>query len=286
VLRLADACMTDTRLSAEEEQLWRAVEQVGRLDHHPEAHAARLKVWLVQWRSLYEQPTDVATESAASDPHSSSRRSVGAAATPNRPAGLSAAPSPATGPLPKRNGAAAGAPPSPSASDSFSQRLGSWEIASSLESYVLHRPMIRADCRLQPTEELALLDHHLGHLALTETLPTNAVQVAAQLAAYHDSLIDTLEPSVAAATPFTARGRRRYRPLFDSVAGGLSPLQSADWFDHAICARALLDAGPGIPSTRANSDAAPLRLLGGHSQLAQGFAGEVKPVFIVSQKRN
>eukprot|EP00967_Tisochrysis_lutea_P077311 scaffold104956_cov28-Tisochrysis_lutea.AAC.11 len=44
VLRLADACMADTRLSVEEQQLWEAIENVGREDNHPEAHAARLKV--------------------------------------------------------------------------------------------------------------------------------------------------------------------------------------------------------------------------------------------------
>jgi hypothetical protein len=44
VLKLADACMADTRLSAEEEQLWQAIEEAGNVDQHPEAHAARLKV--------------------------------------------------------------------------------------------------------------------------------------------------------------------------------------------------------------------------------------------------
>lgn len=244
VLRLADACMTDTRLSAEEEQLWRAVEEVGLFDDHPEADAARLKVWLVQRRSLsgrqLQQP-----------PPSTVRSSTPVASSPQTS-------TPAVQPSPILiHATERPAPPLP-------LRLGRWDIASSLESYFLHRQMIRADCRLQPSDELALLQDHLEKLhAAPESRQPPGSEIGARLARYHDRLLEGHEASL-------AHGRQRcYSSVFETAAPGPSPLRSARWFDIDIFAPGLLDESGELEQGKG-----ALRVVG-NAQLAQGcFAGE------------
>lgn len=304
VLKLADACMADTRLSAEEEQLWAAIEEAGNIDHHPEAHAARLKVhvpasprpssalaprsppfstppphtpnqiWLVVWRWRFENPLDhpPGAEMDVSSTHVSIRASlIGAAATPpSRHNALTFTPTPSTTP-----GSQRGRRAPPTADPAAAHlRLGSWDLSASLESYVLHRPMIRANCRLQPEEELALLSRQLGTLtaaASREPLTPQAAHVAAELAAYHDALLDAARPTTS--EPPLARARPRFRQAFETAPSGPSPLASAVWFDETVRARALLSP-PDDGSPQPAPPPLPSVLKAPSAQPAQDFTGE------------
>ncbi len=62
--RLAESCITDAKLSAEEAQLWELLALAG-ADTHPDAHAVRLKLALVLMGSEPDTmavPWDVAAE--------------------------------------------------------------------------------------------------------------------------------------------------------------------------------------------------------------------------------
>mmetsp|Transcript_4233 Transcript_4233/g.11646 ORF Transcript_4233/g.11646 Transcript_4233/m.11646 type:complete len:399 (+) Transcript_4233:137-1333(+) len=208
------------------------------------------QVKLVQWRCRFDSPLEqtISTESDGTSSFASLRSSILPAH--NTPSRSTAAITPSPASASRSRHRSPTTPPSVDAFHNGSPCLSSWDMATSIELYILHRRLIRADCRLQPIEEQILLQAHLDSLALAAgsgTLTGTAALIAAELAAYHDALvISILPPTLATASvandeiaPHSPsspepHGRRLYSQMFRRPSMELSPLSAAIWFDEVI----------------------------------------------------
>lgn len=166
VLRIMDACMSDTELSGEEAQLWYSLRQTEQHDV-PDAHAARLRLHQM-WSALHQPDKGTPSQSLpdahpSPAPSASNRIMRSSSAEPlekgprvsllQSPASISmtSASMPAT---PRQ-------PPAPAQREKRPRQMieSPWDapVARSVAAYVLYRSCVSADCRLSADDELSLL---------------------------------------------------------------------------------------------------------------------------------